>query len=189
MIRNNPSHRPQPCRQGADESTLEEGNLSPSFLANSLRNTHLQPSYFRIDLPPVDGVPIFSPSWERTGVRRSRRLTLPSPFSRRFCLLSCGERPVGRGLTFVPGDVQTRIRPITGRRSLLPTSQARTSIGSPCGSRSLAGEIRGYHVPLLKSRGVRYLLSTGKCSDHEVAPLNPPPTSMPFGSSLSATLA
>ena len=34
------------------------------------------------------------------------------------------------------GNVQTRIRPITGRLSLLPTSQARTAIGVPRGTLS-----------------------------------------------------
>src|SRR5712692_6443500 len=41
----------------------------------------------------------------------------------------------------------TPIHPITGRHSLLPSSPSRTSIGSPCGSLSLAGDVRGCHVP------------------------------------------
>jgi len=55
----------------------------------------------------------------------------------------------------VPGDVETRIRLVTRRPSLLPTSRARTPIGSPCGSLSLAskGGVRGFHVPLLKYAG------------------------------------
>jgi hypothetical protein len=85
-----------------------------------------------------------------TGQRRGRsagwsnhpQLTWLSPF-KVFSIRSRKEAPVGRGLTFVPGDVETRIRPITGRRSLLPTSQARTSISSPYGSPSLAGEDTG----------------------------------------------
>jgi hypothetical protein len=153
-IRNNPSHRPQPCGQRADKCALEKVDLTPALLANSLRNTHLQPSDSGEDLAPLNGVPIFSPRRECTGVWLCHRLTLLSPFSRRFCLFSCRERPVGRGLTFVPGDVETRIRLITRRPSLFPTSQARTSIGSPCGSRSLTGEIRGFHVSLLKFVGL-----------------------------------
>jgi hypothetical protein len=85
-----------------------------------------------------------------TGQRRGRsagwsnhlQLSWLSPF-KVFSIRSRKEAPVGRGLTFVPGNVETRIRPITGRRSLLPTSQARTSIRSPCGSPSLAGEDTG----------------------------------------------
>jgi hypothetical protein len=41
----------------------------------------------------------------------------------------------------------TPLHPITGWRSLLPSSPSRTSIGLPCGSLSLAGDVRGCHVP------------------------------------------
>src|SRR5262244_1226920 len=41
----------------------------------------------------------------------------------------------------------TPIHPITGWRSLLPSSPSRTSIGLPCGLLSLAGDVRGCHVP------------------------------------------
>jgi hypothetical protein len=71
------------------------------------------------------------------------QLSWLSPF-KVFSIRSRKEAPVGRGLTFVPGNVETRIRPITGRPSLLPTSQARTSISSPHGSLSLAGEDTGF---------------------------------------------
>jgi hypothetical protein len=107
-----------------------------------------------------------------------------------FSILSREKAPVGRGLTFVPGNVETRIRPITGRHSLLPTSQARTSISSPCGSPSLAGEDTGLprSAPEVCA-GLGTCCRPGSAVDHEVAPLNPPPASVPFGSSLSATLA
>jgi hypothetical protein len=118
----------------------------------------------------------------------------PSPIClprlRWICTLSRKEAPVGRGLTFVPGDVETRIRPITGRPSLLPTSQARTSISSPYGSPALAGKDTG-----LPRSASEVCAGLGTCCrpessvDHEVAPLNPPSRSVPFGSSLSATLA
>ena len=39
----------------------------------------------------------------------------------------------GRGLAFAPGKFRTRIRPITGRHSLLPASYSRTPLGFPCG--------------------------------------------------------
>lgn len=69
-----------------------------------------------------------------------------SPWSR-FHRLSCEVRPVGRGLTFVPGDVATRVRTITIRPSLLPTSQSRTAKDKPCGLSSPKGAIRGFDVP------------------------------------------
>jgi len=86
--------------------------------------------------------------------------------------------------------LKTRIRPITGRRSLFPTSQARTSISSPYGSPSLAGEDTGLprFAPEV-SAGLGTCCRPGSAVDHEVAPLNPPPAPIPFGSSLSATLA
>ena len=114
---------------------------------------------------------------------------LPSPF-KVISIRSRKEAPVGRGLTFVPGNLETRIRPITGRHSLLPTSQARTSISSPYGSPSLAGKDTGLprSAPEV-SAGLGTCCRPGSAVDHEVAPLNPPPASVPFGSSLSATLA
>jgi hypothetical protein len=41
----------------------------------------------------------------------------------------------------------TPIHPITGWRSLLPSSSSRTPVGLPYGSRSLPGGVRGSHVP------------------------------------------
>ena len=46
----------------------------------------------------------------------------------------------------------TPIHPITGQPSLLPSSHARTPIGLPCGSLSLAGDVRGCHVPSQSQR-------------------------------------
>ena len=65
----------------------------------------------------------------------------------RFHRLSCEVRPVGRGLTFVAGDIPTRIWSITLRHSLLPTSQTRAAKDRPCGLLSPEGAIRGFHVP------------------------------------------
>src|SRR5262249_20852834 len=44
----------------------------------------------------------------------------------------------------------TPVRPITGRRSLPPSSSTRSPVGSPCGSLSLTGGLRAYHVASLK---------------------------------------
>ncbi len=99
---------------------------------------------------------------------------------RRFVKLSCDERPVGRGLTFVPGDVETRIHAITAWHSLLPTSQTGTPIGSPCGLLSLAGEIPGFHVPLQKSAGLGACCRPGGVSVTRAQKLRTLPTSSTF---------
>src|SRR5262249_7760422 len=72
-----------------------------------------------------------------------------------FIKFSRDETPVGRGLAFAPGDVATGIRAITARRSLLPTSQARTSVSPPRGEltrrrKAPTGDVRGFHVPQMK---------------------------------------
>src|SRR5262249_54107924 len=53
--------------------------------------------------------------------------------------------PLARGVMLPVGA--TPLHPMTGWPSLLPSSPSRTSIGSPCGSLSLAGDVRGCHVP------------------------------------------
>ena len=58
--------------------------------------------------------------------------------------------PLARGVMLPVGS--TPIHPITGRRLLLPSSHSRTSIGSPCGSLPLAGDVRGCHVPSQSQR-------------------------------------
>jgi hypothetical protein len=125
----------------------------------------------------------------QTGGRTTAISYLLSPF-KVISIRSRKEAPVGRGLTFVPGNVETRIHPVTGRHSLLPTSQSRTSISSPYGLPSLAGEDTGLprSAPEVCA-GLGTCCRPGSSVDHEVAPLNPPPASVPFGSSLSATLA
>jgi hypothetical protein len=86
----------------------------------------------------------------QTGGRTTSISYLPSPF-KVISIRSRKEAPVGRGLTFVPGNVETRIRSITERPSLLPTSQARIPTDPRAVHLPLRAEIRGYHVPLLKS--------------------------------------
>jgi hypothetical protein len=48
----------------------------------------------------------------------------------------------------------TPVRSITERHSLAPRSHTRSPIGSPCGSRSLAGGLRAYPVASPKPRGL-----------------------------------
>ena len=58
--------------------------------------------------------------------------------------------PLSRGVILPVGA--TPIHPITGWRSLLPSSHARTPVGLPYGSLSLAGDVRGSHVPSQSQR-------------------------------------
>src|SRR2546426_4249051 len=80
-----------------------------------------------------------------------------------ICLLSFGGWPrslvmqdqmdvsaLSRGV-MLPVDA-TPIHPITEWPSLLPSSHARTPIGLPYGSLSLAGDVRGSHVPSQSQR-------------------------------------
>jgi hypothetical protein len=68
---------------------------------------------------------------------------------------------MGRGLPFGPGDVATRIRPITGRHSLLPASYSRTSISVPY----------GFACSTVPER--KYGVSTFRVSDNCVGDLGP----------------
>jgi hypothetical protein len=95
------------------------------------------------------------------------RSSFAFPLQSRFHILSCEVRPIGRGLTFVPSNVATRIRTITIRRSLLPKSQTRIAKDQPCGLPSPRGAIRGFHVPTVQVRQRRCLLSTGRVVGHE----------------------
>jgi hypothetical protein len=80
-----------------------------------------------------------------------------------ICLLSSGSwpnslvmqdqmdvSPLSRGVILPVGT--TPIHPITGWPSLFPSSSSRTSVGSPCGSLSLTGDVRGCHVPSQSQR-------------------------------------
>ena len=71
----------------------------------------------------------------------------------------------------------TPIQPITGRRSLPPSSSTRSPIGGPYGPLSLMGGLRAYQVPLASHRWGRRPLSTDGvgCPCHRTRdPLNPP---------------
>src|SRR5882762_11903540 len=58
--------------------------------------------------------------------------------------------PLSRGV--ILRVCSTPIHPITGWPSLLPSSHSRTPIGLPYGSLSLAGDVRGSHVPSQSQR-------------------------------------
>jgi len=96
-----------------------------------------------------------------------------------ICFLSSGGWPnslvmqdqmdvsqLSRGVMLPVGA--TPLHPITGWPSLLPSSSSRTSIGSPCGSLSPAGDVRGYHVPSQShTNGLGALCPPVACTAHD----------------------
>jgi len=85
--------------------------------------------------------------------------------------------PLSRGVILPSGA--TPIRLITRRLSLFPSSFARTPIGSPHGSLSHSGEIRGYHVPQLRLDGLG-LAYTPVAQRLRWRTLEPPPWLLTF---------
>ena len=75
---------------------------------------------------------------------------LPTPVGGR---LACADTR-GKSARFPGGDVPTPIRPITGRRSLPPSSFTRCPLGGPCGPPTRKGGQRAYHVPLTEPGGL-----------------------------------
>jgi hypothetical protein len=111
---------------------------------------------------------------------------------KRFSRLSRDERPVGRRPTCVSGNVQTRIRPVTGRPSLLPTSQTRSAMGAPHGALSRPEGRTRYGVSTFRYEkyaglGVCYRPGSRGPRQRGNKTLLPPP--IPFGSSASTTSA
>jgi hypothetical protein len=106
--------------------------------------------------------------------------------------LAVGSRPTtpgGSGLAFARGDVSTPIRPVTGQPSLPPPSSTCRPIGSPCGSPTLAGGRRAYHVASRESSWVRPRLDAGGTTSAPGELGAPGPGHVPFGPGLSASLA
>src|SRR3954462_9733028 len=73
-----------------------------------------------------------------------------------------GSRPAFAGSDVAIGS--TPIRPITGRHSLPPSSFTRSPIASPCGSSTLSGGLRAYHVASWEHAWVRSRLCAGGSS-------------------------
>src|SRR3954463_3365443 len=100
--------------------------------------------------------------------------------------------PEGSRPAFAWSDVaigSTPVRPITGRHSLPPSSFTRSPIVSPCGSSTLAGGLRAYHVASQESSWVRPRLDAGGTSSAPDEFATSGPGHLPFGPSLSAPLA
>ena len=107
------------------------------------------------------GVTTAEPATEMTSVAAGAPATAvaavptylqPSP--RRLADASRPPTPGGSQPPFGWGDVATPIRPITGRHSLAPPSFTRSPFGLPCGSLSLTGGLRAYHVPCAYPSGL-----------------------------------
>src|SRR3954452_14927007 len=94
-------------------------------------------------------------------------------------------RTIRRGLR---GDLPV-IRSITERPSLPPSSLLRCLISVLCSPPSLAGRQRGYFVHRLDRPGVRSCLSAGGATSATGENPAPVPDHVPFGPSLSASLA
>ena len=74
--------------------------------------------------------------------------------------------PLARGVILPVGA--TPLHPMTGWRSLLPSSHARTPVGSPCGSLSLRGKRTGLPCSVSATyEWGRRALSTGSVSAHD----------------------
>src|SRR4029078_12933026 len=96
------------------------------------------------DVPPMNGVPVYGFVGSRTSRNFCRHLLC---FLGRFAMRSRADRPEGSQRAFAPEHVALRIRPITGRRSLSPSSSTRTAFGPPYGLLTPGGTIRAYRVP------------------------------------------
>ena len=84
--------------------------------------------------------------------------------------------PLARGVIVPVGA--TPLPPMTGWRALLPSSPARTPVGSPCGSRSLRGKRTGLPGAVSATdAGGRRALSTGSVRAHDQERERPCPRS------------
>jgi hypothetical protein len=93
--------------------------------------------------------------------------------------------PEGSRPAFAWSDVaigSTPVRPITGRRSLPPSSFTHSPIASPCGSSTLTGGLRAYHVASWEHAWVRSRLDAGGSSSAPGEIGAPGPGHIPFWS-------
>ncbi len=143
-------------------------------------------------LPVTTAVP--ATEWMSVAAGAPAKVIATSPTDRHHCLrrLADGSRtptPEGSRPPCGGDQVATPSRPMTGRRALAPSSCTRSPIGSPCGSRSPRGGRRAYHVAPLKPAWVRSRLYAGGSTSASEEFGAPEPGHVPFGPSLSASLA
>ncbi len=134
-----------------------------ALFTDSLCDTGLQSSDFTACFLPVDGFPVGAVGGGRTSQSCDCRhlLSLPRKILQTISKWSTG---VGRQLPFGPGDVATRIRPITGRHSLFPASYSRTSNSVPCGFTCPNAPGRKYGVSTFR---LQKYVGLGACSRPE----------------------
>jgi hypothetical protein len=118
--------------------------------------------------------------------------TAPTVLHHSLRRLADGSRPPTPEGSLPPfgwGDVTTPIRPVIGRRSLPPSSSARSPIGSSYDSLSLTGGLRAYHVAPLKRRGLGPASTPVAQHLRRRSSETPDLATYLFGPSLSAPLA
>lgn len=144
---------PAPSPRGTERDSFPSlGSSSTKASLNTCRPGHSECS--PSDLRDTDPQPLYM-SFDNVGGAHARdAASICFPPHQRFSELSRDVPPIGRGLAFAPGNVKTRIRSITERHSLFPTSYTRTAMGRLCSLLSPKGAIRGFHVPLAKHIGL-----------------------------------
>ena len=177
------------AREQIDQSL----DLIPSALCNGLHDTRLEPTNRTPDLLPVDGMPVGRTPGSRTSRHFCRRHICLSPFFGwpRFSRDGTpeGSQPAFAARECGPWEDSPSIRSITDRHSLVPSSLLRCLISLLCSRPSLAGRQRGYFVHLFDRSGVRSCLSAGGASSATGDIAASVPDHVPFGSSLTASLA
>jgi hypothetical protein len=192
-ITDNSQNGQSPATERVREQRDQSLDFLPSALRNGLHETRREPTDRTPDLLPVEGVPVGRTSGSRTSKPFCRRPICLSPgvgwprFSRDGT--PEGSQPAFAVRGCCPWEDSPFIRSITDRHLLLPSSLPRCLISFLCSQPSLAGKQRGYFVHLLDHSGVRSCLSGGGASSATGEFAAPIPDHVPFGSSLTASLA
>jgi len=140
------------------QKMLQRFHFSPFSFLCCLHDASLEPTHVLGGLIPIGFMPVFLFVENRTNVSffgcsnrllsRRHLLCLLCRFARR----SRDERPEGSGPAFASDTVSIRISSITEERSLVPSSYAHCSIGTPYGVRSPERESNGFptfHIRIL----------------------------------------
>jgi site-specific DNA recombinase len=123
------------------QQVLQGLHLAPPAFLRCLHDTRLEPTHVLVGGTPVNVVPILGLVGSCTSrVCLYRHLLC---FLNRLAMLSREDRPEGSQLAFAPDHAATRIRPITVRPSLSPSSSPRTAVGRLCSSPTPEGSDTG----------------------------------------------
>ena len=135
------------------QEALQGFDLAPSLFLSRLHDTGLEPTHCPLAVVPTDTVPIERVMKGRTSSRLCIRMCWWSRFYRHLLFL-LSRSPILLVMRIPDGSLpafawgSSPICPITGQRSLSPSSSTRLSIGPPYEELSPVGERRAYHVPL-----------------------------------------